>query len=220
MILRPIGFGKVGSCLVIFFMANKFKVAIFSSGSGSNFEAIIKADIPNIEVSFLFCNVLDAYVLERAKKLSVPIITLSHKEYKLRKDYEMEIISLIENYNLDLIVLAGFKRILSPFFTSKFENKIINLHPSLLPAFTGLHAPRQALEYGAKYTGCTVHFVDDGIDTGPIILQGMVEIDKNDTEDSLISKINKKEHEVLPRAIELLSKDKLIFDGRKVFIKD
>ena len=87
-----------------------------------------------------FCNVFDAYVLERAKKLSVPIITLSHKDYKLRKDYETEIISLIEGYKLDLIVLAGFKRILSPFFTSKFENKIINLHPSLLPAFTGLHA--------------------------------------------------------------------------------
>jgi len=106
-------------------MADKFKVAIFSSGSGSNFEAIVRANIPNVEVSFLFCNVLDAYVLERAKKLSVPIITLSHKDYKLRKDYETEIISLIEGYKLDLIVLAGFKRILSPFFTSKFENKII-----------------------------------------------------------------------------------------------
>ena len=132
-------------------MSNNFKIAIFSSGSGSNFEAIVKAKIPNVEISFLFCNVEDAFVLERAKNLGIESIILSHKGYKLRKEYEEKIISIIEKYNLDLIVLAGFKRILSPFFTSKFPLKIINLHPSILPAFTGLHAPRQALEYGSKF---------------------------------------------------------------------
>ena len=121
MILVPIGSGKVGSCLVIFLMSNNFKIAIFSSGSGSNFEAIVKAKIPNVEVLlFLFCNVEDAFVLERAKNLGIESIILSHKGYKLRKEYEEKIISIIEKYNLDLIVLAGFKRILSPFFTSKF----------------------------------------------------------------------------------------------------
>ena len=220
MILVPIGSGKVGSCLVKFLMSNKFKIAIFSSGSGSNFEAIVKAKIPNVEVCFLFCNVEDAFVVERAKNLGIQTIILSHKGYKLRKEYEEKIISLINEYNLDLIVLAGFKRILSPFFTGKFQNKIINLHPSLLPAFTGLHAPRQALEYGAKFTGCTVHFVDDGIDTGPIIMQGLVSIDQEDDEDSLISKINSKEHEILPKSIELLSLNKFIIEGRKVFLKD
>tara|TARA_B000000565_G_scaffold210624_1_gene163979 strand:- start:11 stop:682 length:672 start_codon:yes stop_codon:yes gene_type:complete len=223
MILVPIGSGKVGSCLVIFLMSNNFKIAIFSSGSGSNFEAIVKAKIPNVEVSFLFCNVEDAFVLERAKNLGIESIILSHKGYKLRKEYkeyEEKIISIIEKYNLDLIVLAGFKRILSPFFTSKFPLKIINLHPSILPAFTGLHAPRQALEYGSKFTGCTVHFVDEGIDTGPIILQGVVPISEDDSEETLLNKINAKEHEILPESIKLISDDKLIIEGRKVSIKD
>tara|TARA_B100000282_G_scaffold117511_1_gene83654 strand:- start:10702 stop:11364 length:663 start_codon:yes stop_codon:yes gene_type:complete len=220
MILVPIGSGKVGSCLVIFLMSNNFKIAIFSSGSGSNFEAIVKAKIPNVEISFLFCNVEDAFVLERAKNLGIESIILSHKGYKLRKEYEEKIISIIEKYNLDLIVLAGFKRILSPFFTSKFPLKIINLHPSILPAFTGLHAPRQALEYGSKFTGCTVHFVDEGIDTGPIILQGVVPISEDDSEETLLNKINAKEHEILPESIKLISDDKLIIEGRRVSIKD
>ena len=126
---------------------------------------------------------------------------------------------LCEKYDVELIVLAGFKRILSPFFTSHYEKKVINLHPSLLPAFTGLHAPRQAVDYGAKYSGCTVHYVDEGIDTGPIITQGVVEIDDSDTEESLIKKIHEKEHEILPKAIQLISEDKCILKGRRVLIK-
>ena len=201
MILVPIGSGKVGSCLVIFLMSNNFKIAIFSSGSGSNFEAIVKAKIPNVEISFLFCNVEDAFVLERAKNLGIESIILSHKGYKLRKEYEEKIISIIEKYNLDLIVLAGFKRILSPFFTSKFPLKIINLHPSILPAFTGLHAPRQALEYGSKFTGCTVHFVNSKLDSGKIILQRKVNILKKDTPDRLAKRILAQEHKLYPKAI-------------------
>lgn len=200
-------------------MSDKFKIAIFSSGSGSNFEAVVKANIPNVEVSFLFCNMKDAYVLERAKNLSIESIFLSHKDYDSRKEFETEIISRIEKYNVQLIVLAGFKRILSPFFTSHYEKKVINLHPSILPAFTGLHAPRQAVDYGAKYSGCTVHYVDEGVDTGPIITQGIVEIEDEDTEETLIEKIHKKEHEILPRAIELISQDKCILKGRRVLIK-
>ncbi|MBT3476210.1 phosphoribosylglycinamide formyltransferase [bacterium] len=200
-------------------MSDKFKIAIFSSGNGSNFEAIVNAHIPNIEVSLLFCNMKDAYVLERARKLSIESLFLSHKDFDSRKAFETEIISRIEKYNIQLIVLAGFKRILSPFFTSHYEKKVINLHPSLLPAFTGLHAPRQAVDYGAKFSGCTVHYVDEGIDTGPIITQGLVEIDDNDTEETLIEKIHKKEHEILPKAIQLISEDKCILNGRRVLIK-
>ena len=200
-------------------MADIFKIAIFSSGNGSNFEAIVKSNIPNVEVSFLFCNMPDAYVLERAKNLSIESIFLSHKDYDSRKSFESEIISRIKKYDVQLIVLAGFKRILSPFFTSHYEKKVINLHPSLLPAFTGLHAPRQAVDYGAKYSGCTVHYVDEGIDTGPIITQGVVEIDDSDTEESLINKIHEKEHEILPKAIQLISEDKCMFKGRRVLIK-
>ena len=200
-------------------MSDKFKIAIFSSGNGSNFEAIVNANMPNIEVSLLFCNMKDAYVLERARKLSIESLFLSHKDFDSRKAFETEIISRIEKYDIQLIVLAGFKRILSPFFTSHYEKKVINLHPSLLPAFTGLHAPRQAVDYGAKFSGCTVHYVDEGIDTGPIITQGLVEIDDNDTEESLIQKIHQKEHEILPKAIQLISEDRCILDGRRVLIK-
>ncbi|MDG2005975.1 MAG: phosphoribosylglycinamide formyltransferase [Thermodesulfobacteriota bacteirum] len=200
-------------------MSDKFKIAIFSSGNGSNFEAIVNANMPNIQVSLLFCNMKDAYVLERARKLSIESLFLSHKDFDSRKAFETEIISRIEKYDIQLIVLAGFKRILSPFFTSHYEKKVINLHPSLLPAFTGLHAPRQAVDYGAKFSGCTVHYVDEGIDTGPIITQGLVEIDDNDTEESLIQKIHQKEHEILPKAIQLISEDRCILDGRRVLIK-
>ncbi|MBT6796083.1 phosphoribosylglycinamide formyltransferase [bacterium] len=200
-------------------MSDKFKIAIFSSGNGSNFEAIVNANMPNIQVSLLFCNMKDAYVLERARKLSIESLFLSHKDFDSRKAFETEIISRIEKYDVQLIVLAGFKRILSPFFTSHYEKKVINLHPSLLPAFTGLHAPRQAVDYGAKFSGCTVHYVDEGIDTGPIITQGLVEIDDNDTEESLIQKIHQKEHEILPKAIQLISEDRCILDGRRVLIK-
>ena len=200
-------------------MSDKFKIAIFSSGNGSNFEAIVNANMPNIEVSLLFCNMKDAYVLERARKLSIESLFLSHKDFDSRKAFETEIISRIEKYDIQLIVLAGFKRILSPFFTSHYEKKVINLHPSLLPAFTGLHAPRQAVDYGAKFSGCTVHYVDEGIDTGPIITQGLVEIDDNDTEESLIQKIHQKEHEILPKAIQLISEDRCVLDGRRVLIK-
>mgnify|MGYP006092635139 FL=1 len=200
-------------------MSDKFKIAIFSSGNGSNFEAIVNANMPNIEVSLLFCNMKDAYVLERARKLSIESLFLSHKDFDSRKAFETEIISRIEKYDVQLIVLAGFKRILSPFFTSHYEKKVINLHPSLLPAFTGLHAPRQAVDYGAKFSGCTVHYVDEGIDTGPIITQGLVEIDDNDTEESLIQKIHQKEHEILPKAIQLISEDRCVLNGRRVLIK-
>ena len=200
-------------------MSDKFKIAIFSSGNGSNFEAIVNANMPNIQVSLLFCNMKDAYVLERARKLSIESLFLSHKDFDSRKAFETEIISRIEKYDIQLIVLAGFKRILSPFFTSHYEKKVINLHPSLLPAFTGLHAPRQAVDYGAKFSGCTVHYVDEGIDTGPIITQGLVEIDDNDTEESLIKKIHQKEHEILPKAIQLISEDRCVLDGRRVLIK-
>ncbi|MEC9381772.1 MAG: phosphoribosylglycinamide formyltransferase [Thermodesulfobacteriota bacterium] len=202
-------------------MSKIFKIAVFSSGSGTNFEAIVKAKIPNVEVSLLFCNVEGAKVLERAKKLSIDSILLSHKGFESRKDFEKEIIKKINNLNLDLIVLAGFKRILSPFFIQQYEKKVINLHPSLLPAFTGLNAPKQALDYGARFAGCTVHFVDDGIDTGPIILQGVVEVLQSDTEETLLTKIHEKEHEILPKAIRILSENKVQrIDGRRVFIDD
>ena len=200
-------------------MSDKFRIGVFSSGNGSNFEAIVKADIPNVEVSFLLCNIEDAYVLERAKNFSIDSILLPHKNFESRKDFEKEIISRIQDYDVDLIILAGFKRILSPFFINYFEKKIINLHPSLLPSFPGLRAPKQALEYGVKFTGCTVHFVDDGVDTGPIILQGLVEILDSDDEESLMKKIHEKEHEILPVAIELVSEGKVkTTEGRRVFI--
>jgi phosphoribosylglycinamide formyltransferase-1 len=203
-------------------------LGILISGRGSNMESILKAikkkKIP-INPAVVISNKPNAKGLAIAKKMGVQIEIVDSSKYKgKRLQYDKKIISTLKKYKVTpsngLVCLAGFMRIISPYFIKEYKNKILNIHPALLPAFPGLDAQKQAIEFGSKFSGCTVHFVDDGIDTGPIILQGMVNIDKNDTEDSLLAKINKKEHEVLPRAIELISKDKLLFDGRKVFVKD
>jgi phosphoribosylglycinamide formyltransferase-1 len=144
---------------------------------------------------------------------------IDHSGYSSREDYEKEILRSIGPYNIDLIALAGFMRILSPYFVSRFKNRIMNLHPALLPAFAGVNSVKQALEYGVKYTGCTVHFVDEGVDTGPIISQSVVPIFDNDTEDSLLERIHEEEHRIYPEAIRLFSEGKLKIKGRRVSIE-
>jgi len=125
----------------------------------------------------------------------------------------------LKEKDIDLVVLAGYMRILSPYFIRTYKNRIINIHPALLPSFPGLHAQRQAVEYGVKISGCTVHFVDEGIDSGPVILQKAVEVKDNDTEESLAERILKEEHQIYPRAIQLFCQGRLIIKGRRVFIK-
>ena len=177
-------------------MAEKKKIAVFVSGSGTNLQAIIDADIPSLDIVLVFSNVPGVRAIERAEKHGIPCEVLSHKDYDSREDYDRDILELLKKYDIDFIVLAGFMRILSPVFVGAFKGRIVNIHPALLPSFPGVQAARQALEYGVKYTGVTVHFVDEGVDTGPIILQEIVEINDDDTEETRIEKIHTIEHEI------------------------
>ena len=195
------------------------RVAIFVSGSGTNLQAIIDSDVQTIDIVVVFSNKADSYALERAKKHNIPVEVIDHKGFQDREDFDKAVVEILEPYNLDLLILAGYMRILSPVFVRTYKNKIINIHPALLPSFPGVNSGRQALEYGVQYTGVTVHFVDEGVDTGPIILQEIVKIEDSDTEESLLKKIHNIEHEIYPKAIELVSSGEVEIVGRRVIKK-
>ncbi len=197
----------------------KMRVAVFASGSGTNLQAIIDANIETIDIVLVFSNKADAYAIERAKKRDIPVEIIDHKSFETREEFDQAVVNAIESYNLDLIVLAGYMRILSPVFVRAYKNKIVNIHPALLPSFPGINSGRQALEYGVKYTGVTVHYVDEGVDTGPIILQDIVKIEDADTEESLLEKIHQVEHQIYPEALELISSSKVEIVGRRVIKK-
>lgn len=197
----------------------KKNVAVFVSGSGTNLQAIIDANIEAANLSVVLSNKPDAYALERALKHNIPVEVVDHKEFDTREAFEAEIIERLEKFNIELVVLAGFMRILTPYFVNHYKQRIINLHPALLPSFPGVQSAKQALDYGVKVTGVTVHFVDDGVDTGPIILQSVVQIDDTDTEDTLLEKIHEEEHRIFPMAVRLFCEDMLTISGRIVSIK-
>jgi phosphoribosylglycinamide formyltransferase-1 len=198
------------------------KVGVMASGRGSNFQAIIDAGIrgemPDVEIVHLIVNKVDAYAIERAKKhgINFDIVDSSTMD---RDKFDQKVIDLFREKNIEVVVLAGFMRILTPIFIKTYRNKILNIHPSLLPAFPGAHAHRDTINNGAKISGCTAHLVDEGIDSGPIIMQASIEVENGETEDSLSAKILIHEHEILPKALQLLCSDKLIIIGRKVEIK-
>ena len=198
------------------------EIAVLASGNGSNFQAIIDAsvrgELPNANIKLLIVNQKGAYAIERAKKHNIPYYLIESKN-KERNKFDLEILSTLKENRIDIVVLAGFMRILSPHFVKEYRNKIINIHPSLLPLFPGAHAHRDAIQAGATKSGCTVHFVDEGIDTGPIILQESVNIDKEDTEETLAMKVLPLEHRIFPKAIELLSSQKLKINKGKVSIE-
>jgi len=198
---------------------SKKNIAVFVSGSGTNLQAIIDAQIKSANLAVVLSNKPDAYALERALKHNIPVEVVDHKEFDTREAFEAELIERLKKYNVKLIVLAGFMRILTSFFVNNYKHRIINLHPALLPSFPGIHSAKQALDYGVKITGVTVHFVDDGVDTGPIILQSVVPIDDLDSEDSLLEKIHMEEHRIFPEAVKLFCEGRLSISGRKVIIK-
>ena len=198
---------------------SKKNIAVFVSGSGTNLQTIIDAQIKSANLAVVLSNKPDAYALERALKHNIPVEVVDHKEFDTREAFEAELIERLKKYNVKLIVLAGFMRILTSFFVNNYKHRIINLHPALLPSFPGIHSAKQALDYGVKITGVTVHFVDDGVDTGPIILQSVVPIDDLDSEDSLLEKIHKEEHRIFPEAVKLFCEGRLSISGRKVIIK-
>ncbi len=197
------------------------KIGILISGRGSNMESIIKACKEGLipaEVVIVISDKPDAAGLQKAKNYNIETAVIERNLYSSKEEFEKAIINLLQKKNVDLICLAGFMRILSPMFIRSFPLKIMNIHPALLPSFPGLHAQKQALDYGVKISGATVHFVDEGVDTGPIIMQEAVEVLDNDTEESLSQRILQKEHQIYPKAIKLFFENKLIIQGRKVKI--
>jgi len=185
-------------------------------------KSIKKKKIP-IKPAVVISNKPDAKGLKIAKKLGVNVEVIESKGFKgTRWQYDKKVISILTKYGVTqkngLVCLAGFMRIISPEFVKKYKNRIINIHPALLPAFPGLDSQKQALEYGAKYSGCTVHFVDSGMDTGPVIIQAIVKVKENDTVESLSKKILKEEHRIYPEAVNLFARKKIKVTKRKTVI--
>ena len=180
------------------------KLAVFCSGFGSNFQAIIdavRAKKLKVTIALMVCDSPKAYALKRARKNKIPVVLINPKLFKTRQSYERLIVRILKNEGVDLVVLAGFMRILTPYFVGAYRNRVINIHPALLPNFKGAHAIKDAFQSGVKETGVTVHFVTSKVDSGPNILQGRVRISKNDTLETLESKIHRVEHKLYPLAI-------------------
>ena len=198
-------------------------IGVLASGNGTNLQAIIEA-IETGQIEGKICIVIsdksDAYALKRARNYNIDTAYINPKGFKNREEYDKEIVSALNEKEIDLVVLAGYMKILTPYFINAFKNKIMNIHPALLPSFSGLHVQKKALDHGVKVSGCTVHFVDEGLDSGPIIIQRAVEVKEDDTEETLAERILKEEHQIYPRAIQLFAQGRLSINGRKVFIKE
>ena len=197
------------------------KVGVLASGRGSNLQSILDkiamGSLP-LEIAVVISDKADAFALERAEKAGIPNFAVIRKECADKKEFEEKIDAILREHGVELVVLAGFMRILGADFVSGWRHKMINIHPALLPSFPGLDAQGQAIRYGAKVSGCTVHFVDEGMDTGPIILQKVAQIADDDTEETLAAKILEQEHKALPEALSLWAAGRLAVQGRKVTV--
>ena len=197
------------------------KIGVVVSGRGSNLQSIIDHIAEgklNVEIAVVVSDHKEAFALERAAKAGIPTAVVERKGCKDKAEFEDKIDAALREAGAEVVVLAGFMRILTGHFISRWEHKIINIHPALLPSFKGLDAQGQAVDYGVKVAGCTVHFVDEGTDTGPIILQKVVPVMDDDTEETLAARILKEEHKALPEAIQLWADGKLTIKGRKVYV--
>ena len=197
------------------------KIGVVVSGRGSNLQSIIDHIAEgklNVEIAVVVSDHKEAFALERAAKAGIPTAIVERKGCKDKAEFEDKIDAALREAGAEVVVLAGFMRILTGHFISRWEHKIINIHPALLPSFKGLDAQGQAADYGVKVAGCTVHFVDEGTDTGPIILQKVVPVLDDDTEETLAARILVEEHKALPEAIQLWADGKLTIKGRKVYV--
>lgn len=196
-------------------------IAVLASGNGTNFAAIaraIKKGFLKANLALLVCDVPGALVIARAKRAGIKTLLMQRREFATTNDFEAKIIQHLKEEKIDLIILAGFMRILSPGFVREYKGRILNIHPSLLPSFKGTHGIKDAFDYGVKITGVTVHLIDEELDHGPIILQEKVRIEENDTLESLEKKIHKVEHALYPKAIRLLLEGKITVLGRKIMV--
>ena len=188
---------------------------------GSNLQAIIDASRNGslfAEVVVVISDNPGAYALTRAKEQGIAAVLVQPSAYPSKAAYEEALAEVCAAYKAEVVALAGYMRLLGHVFLSRFPNRVLNIHPALLPSFTGLHAQRQALEYGVRFSGCTVHFVDEGMDTGPILLQAVVPVLPDDNEDTLADRILVQEHRLYPQALELVARGKIRIEGRRVWI--
>ena len=202
-------------------MVRKTVLGVLVSGRGSNLQAIIdaiSADRLDAKIGLVISDNPEAHALQRIAGWDIPAVVIDRKKCSSRQEFEERLVAEFTLHHVDLIVLAGFMRILSSYFISRFPGRIMNIHPALLPAFPGLDAQKQALDYGAKVAGCTVHFVDEGMDSGPIILQEAVPVLDTDTVETLSERILHVEHLLYPRAVSLYCQQRLVVDGRRVKI--
>lgn len=197
------------------------RIGVLVSGSGTNLQAIIdriEAGDLSATIACVISNNPDAYALTRAAAHGIPTVIHEKGRFASRHEYDAATVEILQKHSVNLVVLAGFMRILTDVMVNAFPNAIMNIHPALLPAFPGLHAQQQALDYGVRYSGCTVHFVDCGTDTGPVILQSVVAVEQDDTEETLSARIQKEEHRTFPAAIKLFSEGRIKIEGRHVRI--
>jgi phosphoribosylglycinamide formyltransferase-1 len=197
----------------------KKRIGVLLSGRGSNFEglaeSIASGRIPNAEIAMVISNRDGAPGIDRAKARSIPTRVIPSKGLE-RETYDRQVVAALNEGKVDLVCLAGYMRLLSPYFVAAFPNRILNIHPSLLPSFPGLESQRQALEYGVKFAGCTVHFVDENLDAGPIVLQAVLPVNDNDTEDTLSARILQEEHRIYSEAVRIVLEDRYKIEGRRV----
>jgi phosphoribosylglycinamide formyltransferase-1 len=202
-------------------MSRLLKIGVLASGNGSNLQSLIDRSTDGTlpaEVACVISNNATAFALERARMHNIPALHLDHRLFSCRETYDEALVTALREYGVELVALAGFMRIITPLLIDAFPNAIMNIHPAILPSFPGLHAQRQALNHGVKIAGCTVHFVDKGTDTGPIICQAAVPVLEKDTEDTLSARILVEEHRCYPMAIRLFAEGRLTVVGRKVII--
>lgn len=204
-------------------METPVRIAVLASGRGTNLQALIEAQQGGrlgAEIVLVVSDNPKAPALDRAARHGIPTRVLDPAGYASREDFDRALVEVLQAHRVELVVLAGYMRLLSTVVLQAFPQRVINIHPSLLPSFPGLRAQEQAWRYGVKYTGCTVHFVDEGLDTGPIIAQRVVPVDPEETVEQLAAKIRQEEHRLLPQVVRWLAEGRVVLQGRRVFIKE
>ena len=203
--------------------AGRLQLAVLASGRGSNFDALCQAiergDL-NADIKVLVSDKENAPALDKARKRNIEAVYLNPRSYSNRDEYESDLVKLLKDQQVTVVALAGYMRLVGPVLLEHFQHRIVNIHPALLPAFPGLQAQQQAVDYGVRYSGCTVHIVDAGMDTGPILMQAVVPVLPDDSGDTLAEKILVEEHQIYWRSLQLLAEGRVYIDGRKAVIKN
>ena len=203
-------------------MSKLLRLGVLASGGGTNLQAIIdrcQDGSLSAEIAVVITNKPGAGALERASRAGIATRCIDHRQHASREEFDRAMVAALQEAGVDLVVLAGFMRIITQVFLDAFPERVINIHPALLPAFPGMHVQQQAIDYGARFSGCTVHFVDGGVDTGPIIIQAVVPVLPDDTAETLAARILEQEHRIYPRAIQLIAEGRVRLSGRQVTIE-